>query len=36
MTLPEDYTQHTITIALTLDTGEVIEYTDRLVDIMLW
>ena len=35
-TLPENYYDHTITIALTLDTGEVIEYTERLSDIMLW
>jgi hypothetical protein len=32
----ENYYDHTITIALTLDTGEVIEYTERLSDIMLW
>lgn len=35
-TIPDNYYDHTITIALTLDTGEVIKYTDRLANIMLW
>ena len=34
--LPDDYYEHKITIALTLDTGEVIEYTERLADVLLW
>ena len=35
-TLPENYHDHTITISLILDTDEVIEYTDRLSNIMRW
>ena len=35
-TFPANYYDHTITISLTLDTDEVIEYKDRLANIMRW
>lgn len=35
-TLPQNYHDHAITISLTLDTDEVIEYKDRLSNIMIW
>lgn len=35
-TLPEDYYKHKITIAFTLDTGEVVKYTDTIANILIW
>lgn len=35
-TLPEDYYEHEILISFTLDTGEVINYRERIADILLW
>ena len=34
--LPEDYYEHTITVTLTLDTGEEIAYSDRIANLLPW
>ena len=35
-TFPADYYDHTITVSLILDTDEVISYSEKLVDILMW